>query len=128
MQSLFRCKASLTLVLLNKLDATSTSNFQPMRLLDSGFWYKFTYLMTNSADPDQLAKENICIKFQTLFFSRYASDLDFYSPVNPVKVMLSRSVNLNLQFYWVVLVLCWLTSTFVNILLPVNDNGPFLKY
>ena len=32
-----------------------TSNFKPIRLLDPDFLYKFTYLMTNSADPDQLA-------------------------------------------------------------------------
>ena len=32
-----------------------TSNFPPIRLFDPGYWYKFTYLMTNSADPDQLS-------------------------------------------------------------------------
>ena len=32
-----------------------TSNFQPIRLLDPDFWYKFTYWMANSTDPDQLA-------------------------------------------------------------------------
>ena len=31
----------LTLVL-NKSDAIPTSNFQPIRLLDPGCWYKFT--------------------------------------------------------------------------------------
>ena len=36
-------------------DAPPTSNFQPIRLLDPGYWYKFTNKMTNSADPDQLA-------------------------------------------------------------------------
>ena len=30
------------------------SNFQPIRLLDPCCWYKFTNLMTNRADPDQL--------------------------------------------------------------------------
>ena len=45
---------SLNLVLLNK-DATPTSNFQPIRLLDPDVCYKFTYLMGNSADSDQLA-------------------------------------------------------------------------
>ena len=44
----------LTLVLLNK-DATPTSNFQPIGLLDPDCCYKFTYLMATSADPDQLA-------------------------------------------------------------------------
>ena len=32
-----------------------TSNFQPVRLLDPDCCYKFTYLMANSAGPDQLA-------------------------------------------------------------------------
>ena len=44
----------LTLAMLNK-DATPTSNFQPIRLLDPDCCYKFTYLMANSANPDQLA-------------------------------------------------------------------------
>ena len=47
---------TLTLALLNKLkDARPTSNFQSIRLLDQDCWYKFTYLLANSADPDQLA-------------------------------------------------------------------------
>ena len=33
------------------------SNFQPIRLIDPNFLYKFTYLMANRADPDQLASE-----------------------------------------------------------------------
>ena len=36
-------------------DVTPTSNFQPIRLLDPSCSYKFKYLMTNSAEPDQLA-------------------------------------------------------------------------
>ena len=32
-----------------------TSNFPPIRLLDPNCCYKFTYLIANSADPDQLA-------------------------------------------------------------------------
>ena len=36
-------------------DVMPTSNFQPIRLHDPGCWYEFTYLMTNSVDPDQLA-------------------------------------------------------------------------
>ena len=38
-------------------DAMPTSNFQPIRLLDMDCCYKFTYLMANCADPDQLASE-----------------------------------------------------------------------
>ena len=37
------------------IDATPTSNFQPIRLLDPGWCHKFTYLMANSEDPDQTA-------------------------------------------------------------------------
>ena len=43
----------LTLVKLNK-DATPNSNFQPIRLLDPGCLYLFTYLMASRADPDKL--------------------------------------------------------------------------
>ena len=32
-----------------------SSNFQPIQLLDPDCCYKFTYLLANSADPDQLA-------------------------------------------------------------------------
>ena len=35
-----------------------TSNFQPIRLLNPDCCYKFTYLMTKSADPHQLASAN----------------------------------------------------------------------
>ena len=48
----------LTLVMLNKL---TTSSFQPIRLLDPGCWYKFTYIMANSADPDQFRSQLIWI-------------------------------------------------------------------
>ena len=34
-----------------------TSNFQPIWLLDPDYWYKFTYLMANSTEPDQLASQ-----------------------------------------------------------------------
>ena len=56
----------LTLALLNK-DVTPTYNFQPIRLLDLCCWYKFTYLMTNSADPDQLASSEANWSGSTLF-------------------------------------------------------------
>ena len=45
----------LTLVILNKLRCHATSNFQLVRLLGADCCYKFTNLMANSADPDQLA-------------------------------------------------------------------------
>ena len=46
----------LTLVMLNDLkEAMLTSNFQPIKLLHLDCWHKFTYLMANSADSDQLA-------------------------------------------------------------------------
>ena len=31
------------------------SNFQPIRLLDPDYCYKFTYLMANGEDQEQLA-------------------------------------------------------------------------
>ena len=37
--TLLNQKGLLTLVLLNKLESTPTSNFQPIRLLDQGHWY-----------------------------------------------------------------------------------------
>ena len=43
------------------------SNFQPIKVLDSDCWYKFTYLMTNNADPDQLAFSEISWSGSTLF-------------------------------------------------------------
>ena len=49
---------ALILVLLNKL-------------LDPGCWYKFTYLMTNSADPDQLASEEASWSGTILFAKTY---------------------------------------------------------
>ena len=57
----------LTLVMLNKLRCHPTSNFQPIRLLDPDFWYKFTYLIANSADPDQLASSEANWSGSTLF-------------------------------------------------------------
>ena len=42
-------------------------NFQPIRLLDPAYWYKFTYLITNSADPDQLASSEANWSGSTLF-------------------------------------------------------------
>ena len=45
----------LTLDMLNKLGAIPPTNFQPVSLLFPSCSYKFKILMTNSADPDQLA-------------------------------------------------------------------------
>ena len=44
-----------------------TSNFQPIRLLDLDYCYNFTYLMANSADPDQLASSEAKWSGSTLF-------------------------------------------------------------
>ena len=41
-------------------DAMLTSNFQPIRLLDPGCYYKFTDSMTNSADPNQFDDRGLC--------------------------------------------------------------------
>ena len=42
---------------LNPEDHTPISNFQPIRRLLDPDCYKFIFLMTNTADPDQLASE-----------------------------------------------------------------------
>ena len=50
-----------------------TSNFQPIKLLGPGCLYKFTHLMANSADLDQLASllDLHCLQGQDIFgFSR----------------------------------------------------------
>ena len=98
----------LTLVLLNKLGYNAHFYFQPIRLLDLDFWLKFTYLMTNSADPDQLASSEDNWSGATLFaktghvvfskrkvnywFSNYTETNDrsfqwFYLPINPMKAL-----------------------------------------
>ena len=41
--------------------------FSQIRLLDPSCWYKFTYLMTNSTDPDQLASKEANWSGSTLF-------------------------------------------------------------
>ena len=49
------------------LDAMPTSNFQPIRLLDLDCCYKCSYLMANSADPDQLASSEANWSWSTPF-------------------------------------------------------------
>ena len=63
----WKCFNQLTLVLLNKLRCHAHFKFQPIRLLDPDFCYKFTYLMANSADPDQLASWEANWSGATLF-------------------------------------------------------------
>ena len=48
-------------------DAKPTSNFQPIRLLDPDCCYEFTYLIANSADPDQQASSEANWFGSTLF-------------------------------------------------------------
>ena len=52
---------------INTCPAEPFSNFQPIRLLDPDCWYKFTYWMANSADPDQLASSEANWSGSTLF-------------------------------------------------------------
>ena len=47
----------LILVMLNKLRATPTSNFQPIRLLNWSSLLIQIHIMTNSADPDRLLQK-----------------------------------------------------------------------
>ena len=48
-------------------DVTPTSNFQQISLIDLDCCCKFTYLMANSADPDQLASSEANWSGSTLF-------------------------------------------------------------
>ena len=57
----------LTLGMQNKLRCCTFSNWQPIRLLDLGCWYKFRYWMTSSEDPDQLASSEANWSGSTLF-------------------------------------------------------------
>ena len=56
----------LTLVMPNKLRCHAQFQFSACPL-DQGCWYKFTYWMTNSADPDQLASSEAKWSGSTLF-------------------------------------------------------------
>ena len=49
------------------LEATPASNFQPIRLLDPDYRFKFAYFMANSADPDQLASSEANWSGSTVF-------------------------------------------------------------
>ena len=65
----------LTLALLNKLkDATPTSNFQPIRLLDLDCCYKFTYLPTSNFQPIRLLDLDCCYKFTYLMANSADTD------------------------------------------------------
>ena len=57
----------LTLVMLNKLRCHTHFQFSPNQITWSGCWYTFTYWMTNSADPDQLASSEANWSGSTLF-------------------------------------------------------------
>ena len=48
---------TLTLVLLNKLRCHTHFQFSANQIIDPDCCYKFTYLMANSADPNQLASD-----------------------------------------------------------------------
>ena len=63
------------------------SNFH-IRLLDSDCWYKFTYLMANNADPDQLASSEANWSGSTLF-----------AKVGYIRVQQTR-VKIDMQFLW----------------------------
>ena len=75
----------LTLTMLNKV-AMPTFNFQPIRLLDQGFLHKFTYLMTNSADPDQLASSVSKDKSQAKFVADNIQLTGFALPIAIVAI------------------------------------------
>ena len=124
-----------------------TSNFQPIRLLDLVCCYKFTYLMANSADPDQLASSEANWSGSTLFAKQGISGF------SRTRVKKKKSLNLKTlvelcsqrfdpqnQVYWIkwccnVYFLCkvqhkvtpwsWPAAVFVHIFSQVTDNCPF---
>ena len=49
------------------INAMPIPSFLPIKLLDPGCWYKFTYQMANSVDPDQLAASEASWSGSTLF-------------------------------------------------------------
>ena len=53
------------------LDATPTSNLQPIRWSDPDCWYKFKYWMANSADSEKLASSEANWSGSTLFAKIY---------------------------------------------------------
>ena len=57
----------LTLVMLNRLRCHAHFKFPANQITWSCFWYKSTYLMTNSIDPDQLASSEANWSGSTLF-------------------------------------------------------------
>ena len=93
------------------LKATPTSNFQPIILHDPGFWYKFTYWRTNSADPDQLASSEAtdldlhCLQRQGIFgFSRYHTrdkmiSLYYHTRAKMIKYWCRASEKMILHWY-----------------------------
>ena len=72
------------------------SNFQQIRLFDPGCWYKVTYKMTNSADPDELASSEANWSGSTLFAKAgyiwvQLDKVKKYSRNTPTKTKLSKS-------------------------------------
>ena len=92
-----------------------TSNFQPIRLLDPDCSYKYTYLMTNSADPDQKptdldlhcllrqgmsysAREGLILSMLGKIFSRSHFEIFFlFFPENRLRVQPRRQFCLKSQ-------------------------------
>ena len=93
----------IILVLLNKLRYHPTSNFQPIRLLDLDYCYKFTYLMANSADPDQLPTDLDlhCLQRQGISgFSRTRVKSLHLAPFLKHKQMASRLMKLHTHIHY----------------------------
>ena len=65
--SFFVQNALLTIVMLNKLRWHTHFQFSANQITWPDCWYKWTYLMANGADPDQLASEEANWSGPTLF-------------------------------------------------------------
>ena len=88
-----------------------TSNFQPIRLLDPSS-YKFKYLMTNSADPDQFASLEANSSGATLF-----------AKAGYIRVSRTRANFYETNKSFLLTRTCYLYELCVEVLRPSQPNG-----
>ena len=93
-----------------------TSHIQPIRLLDPGCWYKFTFLMANSEDPDQLASS------AAANWSGSTQDQGWLK--KPVVFLLT--VLIIRWFLWLVQFLLWISSFICGICLVIICSSSLL--
>ena len=95
--------------MLNKSRCHACFHFQPIRLLDPGCWYKFTYWMTNSADPDQVASSEATWSGSTHCLQRHGISGFCRTRVNNFwlkKMPYLRAMNIYIYIYIYVYIYC----------------------